>query len=111
MFYSCGDITEIDFSNLDSSQVNSIISMFYQTTSLITLNLANFSISSHTNMFEQCNNLKYISFKIMNESDIKKYNHIIYLVPNSNVIACANENDKQNIIIPNKGKKVKIIII
>ena len=41
MFYSCNDITEIDFSNFDSSQVNSVGHMFEYISSLVTLNLAN----------------------------------------------------------------------
>ena len=37
MFYDCYDITEIDFSNFDSSQVNNIALMLEGTASLITL--------------------------------------------------------------------------
>ena len=107
MFHSCKDINEIDFSNFDSSQVNNIGCMFRYTSSLITLNLANFNTSkiiSYGSMFDCCNNLKYINLKIMNESDIKKYDFIINQLPNNNVMICVNKNDKENIIIPNKGK-------
>ena len=67
MFHYCNDITEIDFSNFDSSQVNQVWSMFKYTSSLITLNLANFNTSKITDyslMFDGCNNLKYINSKI-----------------------------------------------
>ena len=109
MFRSCNDITEIDFSNFDSSQVNNIVWMLEGTTSLITLNLANFSTEKITyypnDMFSGCHNLKYINLKIINESDIKKYDFIINQVPNTNVTVCVNKNEKENIIIPYKDKK------
>ena len=51
MFNGCENITEIDFSNFNTSNVTTTAFMFYECTNLISLNLSNFDTSKVTNMF------------------------------------------------------------
>ena len=50
MFKNCGDITRIDLSNFDTSQVVNMKDMFNGTTSLTSLDLSNFDTSIVTDM-------------------------------------------------------------
>ena len=59
MFSGCYDITEIDFSNFDTSEVTYMNSMFKDCTSLTSLNLSSFDTSKVTcveYMFSGCYN-------------------------------------------------------
>ena len=51
MFSGCKNITEIDFSNFDTSLVTSMNSMFSHCSSLIKLNLSNFNTSLVSSMY------------------------------------------------------------
>jgi len=60
MFYECSNITEIDFSNFNTSNVDNMNYMFYGCSSLISLNLSNFDTSNVDNMnymFYGCSSL------------------------------------------------------
>ena len=67
MFRGCSDITEMDLSNFDTSQVTYMSDMFSDCTSLTSLNLLNFNTSKVTRMnymFHNCTSL--ISLNISN---------------------------------------------
>ena len=51
MFYECSNITEIDLSHFDSSNVTEMVFMFGNCSSLQYLNLSNFDTSQVTDMF------------------------------------------------------------
>ena len=63
MFYNCKDITEIDLSNFDSSQIEDMSLMFFKCSSLIYLNFSKINTSKVTtmsNMFYGCSSLSSI---------------------------------------------------
>ena len=71
MFYGCVNITEIDLSHFDSSQVITISRMFYNCVSLSSLNLSNFNTSQVTNMghlFYNCSSLTSLDLSYFNTS-------------------------------------------
>ena len=60
MFRSCSDITEIDLSQFDSSEVMQMYNMFEHCTSLTSINLSNLdtrNVYDMQNMFEGCSSL------------------------------------------------------
>ena len=60
MFASLNRITEINFTNFDSSDVTDMQLMFYQCTSLKSINFDNFNtakVTNMTNMFANCTSL------------------------------------------------------
>ena len=64
MFYGCSDITEIDFSNFETSEVTYMNSMFRYCSSLTSLDLSHFNISlvwCIEYMFYGCSKLEYIN--------------------------------------------------
>ena len=50
MFYACNNISKINFSNFDTSNVNDMRYMFYQCSGLYELDLSNFNTLNVTNM-------------------------------------------------------------
>lgn len=63
MFYDCTSLTSIDISTLDVSGIVNMASMFFNCTSLVTLDLSNFNTRKVTNMyrmFYNCSSLKTI---------------------------------------------------
>ena len=122
MFYSCSDIVEIDLSQFDASQVNSMESMFsggsnltsinfgsINTTSvtnmksmfeacskLVSLNLSNFNTSIVTtmeNMFYECNNLEYINLSSFVEHEQLNCNNMFQNLQ-ENIVICLNESNE-----------------
>ena len=60
MFYECSDITEIDLSNFNTSNVKNMQNMFHECSSLTSLNLSNFDTSKvkdMSRMFQGCSSL------------------------------------------------------
>ena len=67
LFYSCPDITEIDLSNFNSSQLKNTAAMFSGCSSLVSINFNNFNTSQVTlmyNMFGNC--ISLISLDLSN---------------------------------------------
>ena len=63
MFKDLTNITEIDFSNFDCSEVKDISYMFYNCCSLESLDLSNFdtsNVESIVKIFYNCSSIKYI---------------------------------------------------
>ena len=64
MFYICSTLTQLDFSNWDTSSVTNISSMFYSCSQLTRLDLSNFNTKNVTNarnMFKNCSLLNYVT--------------------------------------------------
>ena len=81
MFYNCKSIISVDFTNFDSSEVNSTGSMFYNCTSLLSLNLTNFDTSKVTwmdYMFYNCNSLISLDFARFNTSNVLNIHYMFY---------------------------------
>ena len=81
MFYGLPNITQIDFSKFDSSQITSMKAMFYGCESLESLNFSNFD-TSNTNdigeMFRGCSSLKSIDITNFNTTNVKNMENIFY---------------------------------
>ena len=74
LFYSCHDITEIDFSNFNMPEVKRMDCMFYDCLSLISLNLSNFDVSKVTSMayiFFGCTSLISLDLSSFVTSDVE----------------------------------------
>ena len=76
MFYGCSDIIEIDLSNFDSSDCESLGQMFENCISLISLNLSNFNTSKITysaTMFKNCISLVSLDLSSFKTSKITDF--------------------------------------
>ena len=65
------NLTFLNISNFDTSNVNDMNNMFYNCSLLNSLDLSNFDTSNVNNikyMFYGCQNLKYINFSISNSN-------------------------------------------
>ena len=74
MFYECSEITEINLSEFDTSQVTSMYYMFYGCSSLISLDLSNIKTSKFTcmiSMFFGCYSLISLDLSYFDTSLIK----------------------------------------
>ena len=73
MFRQCKDITEFDFSNFDTSNVENMYCMFQSCSSLTSLNLSNFNttkVKDMSGMFQYCYNLTSLNLSIFNTSNV-----------------------------------------
>ena len=73
MFYNCWNMTQIDLSNFDTSQITDMGRMFQGCISLTALDLSNFNTSNVTNMnamFEDCYNLKELDLSSFDTSKV-----------------------------------------
>ena len=73
MFYNCTALTSINLSNLDTSQVTNMQSMFNRCASLISLNLSNFNTSqviTLRSMFYNCSSLISLNLYNFNTSNV-----------------------------------------
>ena len=112
MFRGCSNITEIDFSNFDSSEVNHMNSMFKDCTSLTSLDLSNFDISNVwciEYMFSGCSKLEYINIEKFSNNRIESghYTDMFYGIP-KNAVVCLNGNE-ENILSKLSDQNCKTI--
>ena len=73
MFFDCSDITAIDLSNFDTSNVTNMGYMFSKCSLLSSLNLSNFNTSKVTNMrdmFSGCSLLSSLNLSNFNTSNV-----------------------------------------
>ena len=73
MFYECSNLTFLDLSNFDTSNVTSMNVLFYGCSSLTSLNLSNFDTSNVTDMslmFLECNNLISLNLSNFNTANV-----------------------------------------
>ena len=74
MFYTCKNIIEMDFSNFDSSNINSCYSLFSDCKSLTSINFINFNTSkvqTMQNMFRNCKVLSSLNLSNFDTSKVK----------------------------------------
>ena len=134
MFKDCHNITELDLSNFDTSEVTDMHNMLENCYSLTSINLKNFDTSKVTNMkklFLNCNSLLSLDLTSFNTSNIKSMsymfsgcNSLIYInlfsfefnsssvsnIFNDNLdylIYCINEEKAESISNFLKGKGIK----
>ena len=81
MFLECSNITEIDLSNFNTSQVTNMNSMFFGCSSLTSLILSNFNTSQVTNMnsmFFRCSLLTSLNLSNFNTSQVINMDYMFY---------------------------------
>ena len=106
MFSGCNNITEIDFSNFDSSKIIEMDDMFLNCSSLISLDLSNFNKIEHiikTSIFRGCERLKYINLKNFEIISPEFFS----LLPNNSIICFENKEEKN---LNWKNFKIKKIV-
>ena len=100
LFYHCQQITEIDLSHFDTSEVISMSEMFSGCTELTSVNLANLNASKLTetqtqDIFVDCPALKYINFNKAILKDSNEFDdHIFDLLRHygtDNFVLCIND--------------------
>ena len=103
MFSYCSSLTSLNFSNFNTSKVTYMQGMFNNCSSLTSLNLSNFITSKATNindMFKNCINLEYIIMINFNEINLSNSNlNMFQNIPN-NIVVCINITNIQNKIYP-----------
>ena len=79
MFYSCSNITEINLSNFNTSQIESMANIFNRCSSLTSLNLSNFDTSKVRNirgMFYNCWLLTSLDLSKFDTTLVTHMNHM-----------------------------------
>ena len=74
-FYACKNLTDVDFTNLDTSAVTSMDGMFSYCSSLTSLDVSSFNTSAVTNManmFSYCSSLTSLDVSSFNTSAVTK---------------------------------------
>ena len=101
MFYPCQQISEIDLSHFDASEVTSMSEMFSRCTELTSVNLANLNASkliATQNIFQDCQALKCINFNKAILKDSNEFDNSISedLLSRStdNFVLCINDEKK-----------------
>ena len=81
MFYNCSSLISLNLSNFNTSLVNNMSSMFYNCSLLSYLDLSSFNTSRVSNMysmFGKCKILKYLNTSNFNTSQVKNMNSMFY---------------------------------
>ena len=125
MFYYCKEITEMNFSHFDTSEITYMVSMFENCTSLYSLDLSNFNtskVNNFGNMFDGCSSLTSLDLSSFITSSIKYMNSMFNACPLLEYIDLDNsildpegcdgvfKGGSENIIVCTKGEKWKEIL-
>ena len=95
MFRACNQISAIDLSHFDSSQVNNMANMFYGCANLASLNLNDMNTSQVTNMnsmFYQCDKLALINLSSFDTSKVSLMNSMFLGCINIKVLDLSSFN-------------------
>ena len=107
MFNGCKNLTFVNLSNLDTSNVIKTENIFYGCTSLKSIDFSNLKITSKMaymeNMFINCDNLEYIDLK--NLAINNNINNNFFKGTAKNLVICTNDNK-----LINKIKNDKCIV-
>ena len=89
MFYNCSSLKSLDLTNFNISQVSNMTSMFYNCKNLSFLNLSNFDtsgVNEKNEMFYNCSSLNVINIFNFNISNIYNLTSIFNGYQNSEYI-------------------------
>ena len=98
MFRKCSNITEINLSNFNTSQVTSTNNMFTYCSSLTSLNLSNFDTSQVRNMncmFYSCSSLTSLNLSNFDTSQVSNMNCMFYDCSSLTSLNLSNFNTSQ----------------
>ena len=93
MFYGCGSLKSIDFSNIDTSSVTNMGTMFYGCTSLKSIDLSKFvtSLVAHMgSMFFNCTSLELLDLSSFDTSSVTYMGTMFYACSSLKVINLSN---------------------
>ena len=82
MFYDCKNLTTLNLSNFDTSNVTDMYRMFSDCTSLTTLNLSNFDTSNVTDMYRMFSGCTSLTTLDLSNWNIKKYSNFSSMLNN-----------------------------
>ena len=111
MFSGCKSLTSIDFSNFNTSQVTCMFHMFTSCSSLTSLDLSNFNtsqVADMTNMFKGCVNLEYINMNNFEDTKLNQSDNMFDNVP-ENIVICLNKNINYKIMTKINNKNCSTI--
>ena len=100
MFSGCSNLTSLDVSNFDTSNVTGMSYMFYNCSSLNNLDLRNFVTSDVTNMiymFRNCSSLTSLDMRNADFSSVTSYTSMFSSV-NSNINVIVKDSEAQSFI-------------
>lgn len=82
MFYRCSNLTSINLSNFDTSNVNNMFGAFSECSSLTSLDVSNFNTSSVTNMNNTFNNCSSLTSLDVSNFDTSNVTNMSYMFQN-----------------------------
>ena len=100
MFYQCSKLTTLDLSSFNTSNVTNMISMFNACNKLTTLDVSNFDTSKITNMtymFYGCQMLTTLDLSSFNTSKVTSMNSMFYGCGKLSIIPKLNASKVANI--------------
>ena len=105
LFYDCSSLSTINLSNFHNNQITDMSYMFYKCSSLISLNISNFNTNNVNNiyeMFSYCSSLTSLNLSNFNTNNV---NNMSYMFSGVNKEKCKKrklEKSKKKIIIIQK---------
>ena len=100
MFRSCTNLTTLNISNFDTSQVTTMYQMFYGCTNLASLDVTSFNTSQVTTMygmFTSCSSLISLNLSTFNTSQVKDMSWMFARCSNLNQIKISSLWDVSNV--------------
>ena len=100
MFYNCYNLTSLDLSNFDTSNVTDMSYMFYNCNNLISLDLSSFNTSEVTTiygMFGECYNLTSLDLSSFNTSKVTSMHDMFYRCFNLTSITFGDNFNTSNV--------------
>ena len=91
MFYNCSSLTSLDLSNFDTNEVIAMNHMFYNCKALIQLDLSNFYTSKVTDMsymFSSCERLTSLDLSNFDTNKVTAMNNICLLYTSTKGLSC-----------------------
>ena len=98
MFYECNSLTNLDVNNWNTSQVTDMRGMFGECNSLTTLNLSSFDtkqVTSMLNMFYECNSLTNLDLSSFDTSQVVSMYCLFYNCSSLSTLYFSNWNTSQ----------------
>ena len=104
------NVVHLDLSNLDTSRISNMNSMFYNSPGIISINLSNFNTSNVTDMrymFLGCSRLEYLDLSYFDITNVTEFTNMFSQCTNLSHIKCKQAfkdwciANQSNIQLPN----------
>jgi surface protein len=106
MFNGCRNLTSLDLSSFDTSNVDSMSSMFSGCSSLTSLDLSNFdtsNVKSMFSMFDGCSNLTSLDLSSFDTSNVVNTTYMFYQSTNPNLVIYVKDEATKTKIESSEG--------